>query len=174
MSDGSRGTGRLVVVCGGEHNRHNQGRNMNIRVIVAGKPALAYAKAGVEEYLKRLRRFGNHELMVIKAGGPQEVSARLLERSEGCHRIAMDERGEMLTTRNLHQHIAALEMRGDVKTLAFLIGAADGHTQALRDACEGLLAISPMTLQHELALLVLLEQLYRVASIKNKSPYHRD
>lgn len=147
---------------------------MNIRVIVAGKPALAYAKVGVEEYLKRLGRFGNHELVVIKAGSSEEVSQRLLERSDGCHRIAMDERGEMLTTRKLHQRIESLEMRGDVKSLAFLIGAADGHTQALRDACDGLLAVSSMTLQHELALLVLLEQLYRVASIKTKSPYHRD
>jgi len=164
----------FIVVCGGDHKRHNRQRNMNLRVIVAGKPALAYAKAGVEEYLKRLGRFGGCELVIVKAGSSEEVSQRLLERSEGCHRIAMDERGEMLTTRQLHQRIESLEMRGDVKTVAFLIGAADGHTQALRDVCDGLLAVSPMTLQHELALLVLLEQLYRVASIKSKSPYHRD
>jgi len=147
---------------------------MNIRVIVAGKPALAYAKAGVAEYLKRLGRCGGCELVVVKAGGPEEVSQRLLERSAGCHRIAMDERGELLTTRMLHERMAALEMRGDVKAVAFLIGAADGHTQALRDACDDLLAVSRMTLQHELALLVLLEQLYRLASIKTKSPYHRE
>jgi 23S rRNA (pseudouridine1915-N3)-methyltransferase len=164
----------FIAVCAGDHNRHNRGRNMNLRVIVAGKPALAYAKAGVEEYLKRLTRFGGCELVVVKAGRPEEVSQRLLEKSEGCHRIAMDERGEMLTTRMLHQRIESLEMRGDVKALAFLIGAADGHTQALRDRCDGLLAVSRMTLQHELALLVLLEQLYRVASIQTKSPYHRD
>jgi len=147
---------------------------MNIRVIVAGKPALAYAKAGVDDYLKRLSRYGGCNLVVVKAGPAEEVSSRLLERSSGCHRIAMDERGEMLTTRMLHERIESLEMRGDVKTLAFLIGAADGHTRALRDACDSLLAVSAMTLQHELALLVLLEQLYRVASIKAKSPYHRD
>lgn len=164
----------FIVDCDFDHKRHNPGRNMNLRVIVAGKPALAYAKAGVEDYLKRLGRFGGCELVVVKAGDSEEVSRRLLERSDGCHRIAMDERGELLTTRMLHQRMERLEMRGDVKALAFLIGAADGHTQALRDACDGLLAVSRMTLQHELALLVLLEQLYRVASIKAKSPYHRD
>ncbi len=147
---------------------------MNIRVIVAGKPALAFAKAGVDDYLKRLSRFGSHELVVIKAGDSESVSQRLLERSQGCHRIAMDERGGMPTTRQLHDRIQAMEMRGEVKTLAFLIGAADGHTQALRDACDELLAVSRMTLQHEMALLILLEQLYRVASIKAKTPYHRD
>jgi 23S rRNA (pseudouridine1915-N3)-methyltransferase len=147
---------------------------MQIRIIVAGKPALAYAKAGVEEYLKRLSRFGGHEMIVIKAGGRDEVSARLLEKSEGCFRVALDERGECLTTRKFADRLDSLAMRGDLKTVAFLIGAADGHNPALRDACDLVLTLSPFTLQHELALLVLLEQLYRVASLKSGSPYHRD
>ncbi len=147
---------------------------MQIRLIVAGKPALAYAKAGVEEYLKRLSRSGGHELVVIRAGGREEVSARLLESSRGCYRVAVDERGECLTTRRFAEKLEVLEMRGDVKTVAFLIGSADGHNETLRSACDLILTLSPFTLQHELALLVLLEQLYRVASLKCGSPYHRD
>ena len=146
---------------------------MNVRIIVAGKPALAYAKAGVEEYLKRLARFGGYELVIVKAGAAADVSQRLLDRSAGCHRIALDERGEPWATQTFHDRMQALAMRGDVRTVAFLIGAADGHTRDLREACDGLLAVSPMTLQHELALLVLLEQLYRVAAIQTGSPYHR-
>jgi 23S rRNA (pseudouridine1915-N3)-methyltransferase len=147
---------------------------MRIRIIVAGKPALAYAKAGVDEYLKRLSRFGPHELVTIKAGGSDEVSARLLERSQGCHRIALDERGIPLGSREFASKLEALAARGDVKTLAFLIGAADGHNDALRAASDLLLSLSPFTLQHELALLVLLEQLYRAASLQSGAPYHRD
>ena len=147
---------------------------MQIRVIVAGKPALAYAKAGVDEYLKRLSRFGGCELVHVKAGTRDEVSARLLERSQGCYRIALDERGEGLSTRAFAEKLDALALRGDIKTTAFLIGAADGHNDALRSACDLLLTISPFTLQHELALVVLLEQLYRVQSLKSGSPYHRD
>lgn len=147
---------------------------MNLRVIVAGKPALAYAKAGVDEYLKRLSRSGGCEIVTVKAGNSEEVSARLLERSQGCYRIALDERGERIGTRAFAEKLAALEMRGDVKTVAFLIGAADGHTEDLRRSCDLLLSLSTFTLQHELALLVLLEQLYRVASLKSGSPYHRD
>jgi 23S rRNA (pseudouridine1915-N3)-methyltransferase len=147
---------------------------MHVRLIVAGKPALAYAKAGVEEYLKRLSRFGSHELVTVKAGSREEVSARLLERSQGCYRIALDERGEALGTRALAAKLDSLEARGDIKTAAFLIGAADGHSDELRRQSDLLLALSALTLQHELALLVLLEQLYRVASIKGGSPYHRD
>jgi len=147
---------------------------MHVRVIVAGKPALAYAKAGVEEYLKRLSRFGSYELVTVKAGGRDEVSARLLERSQGCFRIALDERGEGMETRAFARKLDALAARGDIKTVAFLIGAADGHNEELRAACDLRLALSPLTLQHELALLVLFEQLYRAASLKGGAPYHRD
>lgn len=147
---------------------------MRVRLIIAGKPALAYARAGVDEYLKRLSRFGGYELVVVKAGSRDEVSARLLERSQGCYRIALDERGESLGTRVFADRLEALAMRGDVKTVAFMIGAADGHNETLRAESDLLLTLSPFTLQHELALLVLLEQLYRVASLKSGSPYHRD
>lgn len=147
---------------------------MHIRLIVAGKPSLAYAKAGADDYLKRLSRAGGHELVTVKAGTPEEVSARLLEKSHGCYRIAMDERGERLTTRQFAAKLELLERRGDVKTAAFLIGASDGHTAELREACDLLLSLSSFTLQHELALVVLLEQLYRVASLRAGSPYHRD
>jgi 23S rRNA (pseudouridine1915-N3)-methyltransferase len=147
---------------------------MQIRIIVAGKPALAYAKAGVDEYLKRLSRFGGYELVNVKAGTRDEVSARLLERSQGSYRIALDESGERLGTRAFAEKLDSLALRGDIKAVAFLIGAADGHNETLRSACDLLLTLSPFTLQHELALVVLLEQLYRVASLKSGSPYHRD
>ena len=147
---------------------------MQIRLIVAGKPALEYAKIGVAEYLKRLSRGGGCELVVIKPGASDDVSARLLEASRGCYRIALDERGESFGTRPFAAKMAALEARGDVKAVAFLIGAADGHNAQLRSEADLLLSLSPFTLQHELALLVLLEQLYRVATLKSGSPYHRD
>lgn len=147
---------------------------MRFRVIVAGKPALPYAKTAVEDYLKRLKRHGTYELVVVKAGEREGVSARLLESSEGCYRIALDERGETPVTRDLASKMDALEMAGEVKCVAFLVGAADGHSPALRKKCDSVLSLSSMTMQHELALIVLLEQLYRLATIKAGSPYHRD
>lgn len=146
---------------------------MRIRILVAGKPALAYAKTGVAEYLKRLSRYGSYELVELKAGDSERVSAALLERSEGDHRIALDERGEALDTGTWASHLSALEMRGEIKRVSFLIGAADGHTAALRRESDAVWQLSLLTLQHELALLVLLEQLYRVATIKRGEPYHR-
>ncbi len=146
---------------------------MRIRILVAGKPALAYAKSGVEEYLKRLGRYGSHELEYLKAGDSESVSAALLERSAGSFRIAMDERGEALVTRAWADKFAVLEMRGDIKAVSFLIGASDGHTPELRQTCDAVWSLSKLTLQHELALVVLLEQLYRVATLRKGEPYHR-
>ena len=147
---------------------------MRLLVLAAGKPALAYAKDGIAEYLKRLGRYTQVSLELVKAGSSADVSQRLLEKSEGMFRVAMDERGERLTTAELSKRFEALEHRGDVKCVAFLIGASDGHTPELRKQSDLVLSLSSLTLQHELALVVLLEQLYRLASMKAGSPYHRE
>ena len=145
---------------------------MNIIVVSAGKPHLTYARMGMELYLDRLRPFGNTELKIVKEGSPEEVSNRLLVASEGCVRIAMDERGALWTTSQLADSFKKWELQS-VKKVAFLIGAADGHTQALRHSCQHIWALGKITLQHELALVVLLEQLYRVRTILSGTPYHR-
>ena len=145
---------------------------MKHQLIVAGKPALSYAKDGTAEYLKRLKRYGTYELKHIKDGNSEDVSERLREASQGTLCIVMDERGENLTTNQLTAKIQQWEMRG-VKRASYLIGASDGHTQKLRDEADLIWALSPLTLQHELALVVLLEQLYRVATIQRGEPYHR-
>ena len=145
---------------------------MKHQLIVAGKPALSYAKDGTAEYLKRLKRYGTYELKHIKDGNSEDVSERLREASQGTLRIVMDERGENLTTSQLTAKIQQWEMRG-MKRASYLIGASDGHTQKLRDEADLIWALSPLTLQHELALVVLLEQLYRVATIQRGEPYHR-
>jgi 23S rRNA (pseudouridine1915-N3)-methyltransferase len=60
-----------------------------------------------------------------------------------------------------------------VKKVAILIGGADGHTPELRRSADHVIALSGFTLQHELALVVLLEQIYRVHTVLRREPYHR-
>lgn len=146
---------------------------MNHEIIAAGKPALKYAKDGTAEYLKRLQRYGKYKLTHIKDGSSEDVSKRLLEASKGTIRIAMDERGETPTTAEMVKLYNKWEMRG-FKKVTFLIGASDGHTQELRDEADFVLSLSAMTMMHELALVVLLEQIYRIATIKRGEPYHRE
>jgi 23S rRNA (pseudouridine1915-N3)-methyltransferase len=145
---------------------------MRIRVCVVGKPKLAYAKAGVEEYSSRLNKTGRFELLQVREGKRSDESSRLLEASQGYLRVALDERGELADTLTLHKKLSDWEMRGE-KGVAFLVGGADGHTDELRRKADWLLSLSNFTLQHELALVVLLEQLYRIETLKRGEPYHR-
>lgn len=146
---------------------------MRIRILAAGRPGLAYAREGVEEYLGRLERQGLASLEFVKPGSSVAVSRALLQKSEGDYRVALDERGLRLTTLEWSEALGKLERRGDVKRLSFLIGAAEGHDDELRRRVDAVWQLSSLTLQHELALVVLLEQLYRVASLRVGSPYHR-
>ena len=84
----------------------------------------------------------------------------------------MDERGEAWDTGRLREEIDRWEMAGTGR-VAVLIGGAGGHPEAVRAGCDVVLALSAMTLQHELALVVVLEQVYRVYTMKRGEPYHR-
>ena len=143
---------------------------MKIRVLAIGKPKLQYAATGIGEYCKRLGRSCDLEVRYLKE---KDGAAQLLARSQGTWRIALDERGDRLTTAQLVDRINRLEQWGTIKTLSFLIGGSDGHSETLRKECDQILSLSPLTMQHELALVVLLEQIYRVYSIKRGEPYHR-
>lgn len=146
---------------------------MRMIVLAADKPSLAYARDGVAFFMARLKPLGRVELQFVKGGDSASVSGRLLKASEGCLRVAMDERGDRWTTRQLETRVRSWQLQGE-KKIAFLIGAADGHTDALRQSCKHVLSLGSMTMQHELALLVLLEQIYRVHTLLAGSPYHRD
>lgn len=136
---------------------------MRLRVVAVGKPRLAYAQLGVEEYTGRIRRYAPLEVLFVK--GPQD----LLPKAEGHRKVVLDERGRLFTTEGLLRFLGAWEG----ERVAFLVGGAEGHPEGVRKEADLLLALSPLTLQHELALLVLLEQLYRLLTLKAGHPYHR-
>lgn len=147
---------------------------MTHRILVVGKPALSFAKTGIEDYLRRLKRHGKFSLEVIKDGSPTVVSQRLLEASKGSFRIILDERGKQPTTRQFANQMTNWIERPDIKEITYLIGHSDGHLPATREAADYVLSLSSLVLQHELATLMLAEQLYRLATIHAGTPYHRD
>ncbi len=87
--------------------------------------------------------------------------------------ILLDETGQALPSREFAALLRAERDRG-VRSLAFLIGGADGHGNATREAAQRSLSLSPLTLPHGLARIVLAEQLYRAATIIAGHPYHRE
>lgn len=146
---------------------------MHWRILAIGKPKLEFARAGIDEYERRIRPFAPLQIEYLKHSEREAESALLHQRSEGLLRVVLDERGEHLTSRALAEKVGGWEM-DRVKGIALLIGGANGHTDALRMAADWKWSLSKLTLQHELALVVLLEQLYRAYTIRAGLPYHRD
>ncbi len=147
---------------------------MRWKVLAIGKPRLPFARLGMEEYLGRLNPRISLQVEYLKAGTRESESTQMLERSQGWYRVVLDERGDEVTSRELAGRISAWEQQGALKGIALLIGGADGHAPELREAAQWRWSLSRLTLQHEMALLLVLEQIYRAYSIKAGTPYHRD
>ena len=141
-------------------------------LLTVGKSALPYAKAGRDEYLERLAHFAPVAKVTVKASNPARESASLLELSKGCFRVVLHERGNAPTSRELSAKVD--QWRQSARRVAVIIGGADGHDRPLIEAADFLWSLGPLTLQHELALVVALEQLYRAHTILAGHPYHRD
>jgi 23S rRNA (pseudouridine1915-N3)-methyltransferase len=138
---------------------------MKWKIITVGKPALAYAKAGTQEYLHRLQHYTPVEWQTVKNLPATKPS--------GDFWLVLDERGDLPTTSTWRTTIDYWERR-PVKTITVLIGGADGHSAILRSQADSLLSLSRFTMMHELALVVFLEQLYRIYTLKRGEPYHRE
>jgi 23S rRNA (pseudouridine1915-N3)-methyltransferase len=111
-------------------------------------------------------------MIALKQTSPAQLVAKAMEVSQGTWRVLLDERGRQFGSVDFARWIDKQEMQGR-KAVSLFIGGADGHPDELRRAADETWSLSAMTLQHELALVVLLEQLYRAFSIQRGDPYHR-
>jgi len=105
----------------------------------------------------------------------KEAEGKLLFKAvpAGAKTVVLDERGEEPSSRELAQKIARWRDNG-VPAVAFLIGGADGHATDTRQKADLVLSFGRMTLPHFLARVVLVEQIYRIKTILDGHPYHRD
>lgn len=141
------------------------------KIVAVGQPALDYAREGIRDYLARIQGFAKIETRFLKPSA--DVHAKMLTESAGHFRILLDERGRQFTSRGFSGEVSKWENRS-IPRCALLVGGADGWTDDMRRQADLLWALGSLTLQHELALLVALEQIYRACTIKAGTPYHRD
>lgn len=146
---------------------------MKWNVIAVGKPSLSWARQGLEDYAARLERIAPVRCVFVKDGPHDVVMNRLLSASEGTLRILMDERGKQMRSTELARWIDQRQLEG-CKAVSLLIGGANGHGDGMREKVRDMWSLSKFTLQHELALVVLLEQIYRAHTILRGEPYHRE
>lgn|SRR3989338_710962 len=140
---------------------------MKVRVITVGKLSQKNLGKLYELYLKRLGHYFKVETLILKKMG--DLSDKILE---GSFFVVLDERGKNLNSEELATWIGNLQNRS-ISKIIFLLGPAEGIPKEIIEKADFILSLSRMTLQHEQAYLILLEQIYRACTLLRGEPYHK-
>jgi 23S rRNA (pseudouridine1915-N3)-methyltransferase len=154
---------------------------VKIQVVAVGRVRGALARA-VSEYEERAARYWKLEVVEVDAGAsggredPDPVRAaegeRLLARiAPGAEVVALTRDGKPMSSRKLARHLADAALHA--RDVSFVIGGAWGLDGAVLERASRRLSLSAMTMPHELARLVLAEQLYRAGTLQRNEPYHK-
>jgi 23S rRNA (pseudouridine1915-N3)-methyltransferase len=154
-----------------------------VRLVIAavGKPRDRHLAAAIDEYETRAARYWPLSVAEVREASGRGVAPadararegeRLLERvPAGSLLIVCDERGERLTSAELAALLVAA--RDGARDVSFVLGGAFGLPDQVRAAATRTIQLAPWTLPHELARLVLAEQIYRAGTIARGEPYHK-
>ena len=142
---------------------------MKLTIAWIGKTKNPAIQSLTDEYLKRLRQFADAEGVSLK----DEAALLKLCEGRGARRrlVLLDSRGKQLSSEELAAFLREHQDRNPLP-LVFAVGPADGFRDALRAKADFVLSIGKMTLAHELARVVLLEQVYRAFTVLKGHPYH--
>ncbi|MCB9989076.1 MAG: 23S rRNA (pseudouridine(1915)-N(3))-methyltransferase RlmH [Rhodospirillales bacterium] len=144
---------------------------MHVDIIAVGRLRKGSLLSLYEEYATRLR--WGLTLYELDPKKPQDEEKLVLEKLDPqAFVFVMDERGKSLSSEDFSQKIDTLAAQGRSR-FQFVIGGADGHSQAVRKRSDCLLSFGAQTWPHMLARVMLLEQIYRAQQIIAGHPYHR-
>jgi 23S rRNA (pseudouridine1915-N3)-methyltransferase len=141
---------------------------MRIQVLYLDKLKFDAEKDLANKYLERISSAGRKIIdpIYLKQINFKELDQEL---DSGSFNILLDEKGKNLTTIKFTELI----FESSKKRINFFIGNTDGFTEIMKKKANLLLSISPMTLTHSFATIILLEQIYRATTIKINHPYHK-
>ena len=144
---------------------------MKIKIAWIGKTKEPAIAALTEEYLKRIARYARVEGITLR--DEQDLLAKFSSRKSGGKStlVLMDSRGKEFPSEQFAKFLGDYQDRNPLP-LVFAIGGADGFSDAVRAAARHVISLGKMTLSHELARVVLLEQVYRAFTILKGHPYH--
>lgn len=141
---------------------------MRITILTYGKPREEFVQLGVAEFIKRLGRFADVSLVHLKESATRTEVEKYTKRAQ---LILLDEKGVEYTSAGFAKVLETFTQRST--DVVFCIGGADGHTAEMRALPHNMMALSKLTLPHEMALLFFVETLYRSLTISAGHPYHR-
>ena len=147
---------------------------MKLFIIAIGHKMPGWVDTAIQDYSKRMPK---DLQIIIKELKPEITPAKEAIKVQeilpkNALVVALDERGQDLTTTQMSQHIANWQQLG--KDVYFVIGGADGLEPTFKSACDKMWRLSSLTLPHAFARLFLVEQLYRSWTILQNHPYHRE
>lgn len=144
---------------------------MKIKIAWIGKTKEAAIASLTEEYLKRISRYVPIEGVAVR--DEADLLARFGSAAKGVKStlVLMDSRGKELSSEQFAKFLGDYQDRNPLP-LVFAIGAADGFSDSARSSAHSVISLGKMTLAHELARVVLLEQVYRAFTILKGHPYH--
>ena len=150
---------------------------MKFRFVWIGKTREKNWRALQEEYLQRLSHFVKFEITEIRESAAHETvrtqSKRISENvNQSSFVCLLDVRGKQVSSPELAQIVEMWQNRG-FKEIAFVIGGQDGVSPEVAERADQILSLSDLTLTHEMARVVLIEQLYRAYTIIKGFPYQK-
>jgi 23S rRNA (pseudouridine1915-N3)-methyltransferase len=154
---------------------------MRLVVAVVGKPRDANLAGAIRDYEARAARYWPLDVREVRQESAADRSATRARDAEGerllaavppaAQVVACDVSGRSFTSERFAEWLQA--MRERAVDAAFVIGGAHGLSDAVKECATSSIALAPWTLPHELARLVLAEQLYRAGTIVRREPYHK-
>lgn len=151
---------------------------MKLRIISPWKQS-GLLKDSEKEYLKRINRYASIELAEIKGVKGEDREAikregeRILSRvQENSYLVALTERGRGFDSAEFSRWLEEMAVKG-TSYITFIVGGAAGLDDSVLGKADMTLSLSPMTLPHQLARLVFIEQLYRAFTIIKGESYHK-
>ena len=143
---------------------------MHIKIVLIGKIKEKAYNDKIQKYLEWLSRDGKFEIIIVKDSNSNKVKYqvdKLKKNNFFC--VCLSEHGKNLNSISFSKFIF-----DNCEKIAFILGGPNGHPENLLKEMDFSLSLSKMTMPHEMAALVLAEQLFRAFSIKKGSKYHRD
>lgn len=147
---------------------------LRFTILCVGKIKEAYMREAVSDYTRRLTKYGkieivetNEDISVKKEG--EALLARLQEKS---YVFALDLKGKMCSSPELARMLERQATSG-YSHFTFIIGGSDGLSSDVTERADCNLCLSPMTFPHQMARLILLEQIYRAMKINHGEKYHK-
>ncbi|MCI8548085.1 MAG: 23S rRNA (pseudouridine(1915)-N(3))-methyltransferase RlmH [Bacilli bacterium] len=150
-----------------------------IKIICIGKIKEKYLREAIEDYVKRIKKYTNFEIIELKDENDQDIKKAIKVEGENILKyvntkdyiITLEVKGEQLSSEKFAEKITKINI--DYSNICFIIGGSNGLSEDVLKKKKFSLSFSKMTFPHQLFRVILLEQIYRAYKIKNNETYHK-